>query len=167
MGGANRRAEVDRLVKGVNLLVSTPGRLLDHLNNTRGFLVKNLQVLIIDEADRILEIGFELELKEIVSLLPKNRQTMLFSATQTHTHTHTHTHTQDVVECECSCYICKQHSYSTHRTCNESSLVGEMMTTPVPFRGMNLIRWRSSMAGIRNARVLPDPVLAAPRTSRP
>ena len=83
MGGANRKTEAERLVKGVNILISTPGRLLDHLQNTRGFIVKNLQCLIIDEADRILEIGFEQELKEIVKALPKDRQTMLFSATQT------------------------------------------------------------------------------------
>jgi len=83
MGGANRKQEADRLQKGVNLLVATPGRLLDHLQNTMGFIFKNLQCLIIDEADRILEIGFEEEMKQIVKLLPKKRQTMLFSATQT------------------------------------------------------------------------------------
>lgn len=83
IGGANRRGEAEKLVKGVNLLVATPGRLLDHLQNTPGFVFKNLQCLVIDEADRILEIGFELEMREIVKLLPKDRQTMLFSATQT------------------------------------------------------------------------------------
>ncbi|XP_062257929.1 ATP-dependent RNA helicase DDX18 [Platichthys flesus] len=83
MGGSNRSAEAQRLVNGVNLLVATPGRLLDHLQNTPGFMYKNLQCLIIDEADRILEVGFEEELKQIIKLLPKKRQTMLFSATQT------------------------------------------------------------------------------------
>lgn len=83
MGGANRKQEAERLQKGVNLLVATPGRLLDHLQNTNGFVSKNLQCLIIDEADRILEIGFEEEMKQIIRLLPKRRQTMLFSATQT------------------------------------------------------------------------------------
>eukprot|EP00299_Pterocystis_sp_00344_P014231 c7040_g1_i1.p1 GENE.c7040_g1_i1~~c7040_g1_i1.p1 ORF type:complete len:649 (+),score=165.38 c7040_g1_i1:29-1975(+) len=83
IGGANRKAEADRLVKGVNLLVATPGRLLDHLQNTQGFNFKNLKCLIIDEADRILEIGFEEEMHQIVKILPKKRQTMLFSATQT------------------------------------------------------------------------------------
>ena len=70
MGGANRQAEAAKLVKGVNILVATPGRLLDHLNNTTDFLFKNLQCLIIDEADRILDIGFEEELKQIVRILP-------------------------------------------------------------------------------------------------
>ena len=83
MGGANRRAEAERLAKGVNLLVATPGRLLDHLQNTAGFVYRNLACLVIDEADRILEIGFEEEMRQIVKLLPKDRQTMLFSATQT------------------------------------------------------------------------------------
>lgn len=83
IGGANRRAEADKLSKGVNLLIATPGRLLDHLQNTP-FVFKNLKSLIIDEADRILEIGFEDEMRQIIKILPKeDRQTMLFSATQT------------------------------------------------------------------------------------
>ena len=83
IGGANRRAEADKLSKGVNLIIATPGRLLDHLQNTP-FVFKNLRSLIIDEADRILEIGFEDEMKQIIKILPKEeRQTMLFSATQT------------------------------------------------------------------------------------
>ncbi|KZT52976.1 putative HAS1-helicase associated with Set1p [Calocera cornea HHB12733] len=84
MGGANRKAEADKLVKGVNLIVGTPGRVLDHLRNTKGFVFKNLKALVIDEADRILEIGFEDEMRQIIALLPNdNRQSMLFSATQT------------------------------------------------------------------------------------
>lgn len=88
MGGANRkcvmhylrrlwltravhRAEAEKLVKGVNLLVCTPGRLLDHLQNTNGFVFKNLKCLTIDEADRILQIGFEEDMKQIIKLLPK------------------------------------------------------------------------------------------------
>ncbi|KAJ4286572.1 ATP-dependent RNA helicase [Collariella sp. IMI 366227] len=77
IGGANRRAEAEKLGKGVNLLIATPGR-------TPPFVFKNLKSLIIDEADRILEIGFEDEMRQIVKILPKeDRQTMLFSATQT------------------------------------------------------------------------------------
>ncbi|XP_043549944.1 ATP-dependent RNA helicase DDX18 isoform X2 [Chiloscyllium plagiosum] len=83
MGGSNRTAEAQKLANGINILIATPGRLLDHLQNTPGFMYKNLQCLIIDEADRILEVGFEEELKQIIRLLPKRRQTMLFSATQT------------------------------------------------------------------------------------
>ncbi|XP_061774614.1 ATP-dependent RNA helicase DDX18 isoform X2 [Nerophis ophidion] len=83
MGGSNRSAEAQKLANGVNFVVATPGRLLDHLQNTPGFMFKNLQCLIIDEADRILEVGFEEELKQIIKLLPRKRQTMLFSATQT------------------------------------------------------------------------------------
>ncbi|KAF6213812.1 hypothetical protein GE061_011534 [Apolygus lucorum] len=83
MGGASREVEAKKLTNGINILVATPGRLLDHLQNTPGFLYKNMQCLVIDEADRILEIGFEEELKQIINLLPKRRQTMLFSATTT------------------------------------------------------------------------------------
>lgn len=68
IGGANRRAEAEKLVKGVNLLIATPGRLLDHLHNTQGFVFKNLKSLIIDEADRILEVGFEDEMRSIIKV---------------------------------------------------------------------------------------------------
>nr|KAI8742262.1 ATP-dependent RNA helicase DDX18-like [Biomphalaria glabrata] len=83
IGGTNRGDEAKKLSKGINILVATPGRLLDHLQNTKDFLFKNLQCLIIDEADRILDMGFEEEMKQIIRLLPKKRQTMLFSATPT------------------------------------------------------------------------------------
>ncbi|KAK6157979.1 hypothetical protein DH2020_005293 [Rehmannia glutinosa] len=83
IGGAARRGEAERIAKGVNLLVATPGRLLDHLQNTKGFIYKNLKCLMIDEADRILEANFEEEMKQIIKILPKVRQTALFSATQT------------------------------------------------------------------------------------
>lgn len=83
MGGSNRSAEAQKLANGINIVVATPGRLLDHMQNTPGFMYKNLQCLVIDEADRILDVGFEEELKQIIKLLPTRRQTMLFSATQT------------------------------------------------------------------------------------
>ncbi|KAE9553627.1 hypothetical protein FO519_003172 [Halicephalobus sp. NKZ332] len=81
MGGANRDTEAKKLVTGVNIIVATPGRLLDHLQDTKGFTYKYLSCLVIDEADRILDIGFELEIKKILRILPKKRQSMLFSAT--------------------------------------------------------------------------------------
>ncbi|KAM9248712.1 ATP-dependent RNA helicase DDX18 isoform 1-T1 [Dugong dugon] len=83
MGGSNRSAEAQKLANGINIIVATPGRLLDHMQNTPGFMYKNLQCLVIDEADRILDVGFEEELKQIIKLIPVRRQTMLFSATQT------------------------------------------------------------------------------------
>lgn len=76
-------SEAEKLEKGVNILVATPGRLLDHLQNTKGFHFANCSVVVIDEADRLLEEGFEQEMHAIIRLLPKERQTALFSATQT------------------------------------------------------------------------------------
>ena len=81
IGGGYRKKEAKKLIRGVNLLIATPGRLLDHLNNTVGFKYNNLCMLIIDEADAILKNGFEEELIQILKILPKERQTMLFSAT--------------------------------------------------------------------------------------
>ncbi|WKX88109.1 hypothetical protein Q1695_008046 [Nippostrongylus brasiliensis] len=69
MGGSNRGAEQEKLAKGVCVLVATPGRLLDHLQNTEPFLVKNLKCLVIDEADRILDIGFEIEMQQVDELV--------------------------------------------------------------------------------------------------
>ena len=83
IGGGYRKKEASKLIKGVNLLIATPGRLMDHLNNTEGFHCNNLCMLIIDEADAILKNGFEDELIQILKILPKERQTMLFSATLT------------------------------------------------------------------------------------
>merc|ERR1711998_141236 len=69
MGGTNRKNEVERLSLGVNLLVSTPGRLLDHLKTTKNFEYRNIAFMIIDEADRVLQIGFESELSQIIYIL--------------------------------------------------------------------------------------------------
>eukprot|EP01053_Blabericola_migrator_P001889 Blabericola_migrator_1__1888@NODE_1512_length_4373_cov_158_589178_g993_i0_p1_GENE_NODE_1512_length_4373_cov_158_589178_g993_i0NODE_1512_length_4373_cov_158_589178_g993_i0_p1_ORF_typecomplete_len574_score113_57DEAD/PF00270_29/2_3e50Helicase_C/PF00271_31/9_7e02Helicase_C/PF00271_31/1e04Helicase_C/PF00271_31/6_3e26DUF4217/PF13959_6/1_9e15ResIII/PF04851_15/6_6e13ERCC3_RAD25_C/PF16203_5/2_7e03ERCC3_RAD25_C/PF16203_5/2e11Flavi_DEAD/PF07652_14/0_0012SecA_DEAD/PF07517_14/0_0078AAA_11/PF13086_6/4_8e03AAA len=81
-GGTKKKVEADHLGRGVNLLVATPGRLVDHLENTRDFVYSNLKMLVLDEADRMLEVGFQDELRKILSKLPrKGRQTALFSAT--------------------------------------------------------------------------------------
>ncbi|KAL6999301.1 DEAD-box ATP-dependent RNA helicase 32 [Sarracenia purpurea var. burkii] len=70
-------------VNMMNILICTPGRLLQHMDETPNFDCSQLQVLVLDEADRILDVGFKKALNAIVSQLPKRRQTLLFSATQT------------------------------------------------------------------------------------
>ncbi|KAL5101327.1 hypothetical protein RYX36_005654 [Vicia faba] len=70
-------------VNELNILICTPGRLLHHMDETPNFDCSQLQVLVLDEADRILDSGFKRALNAIISQLPKRRQTMLFSATQT------------------------------------------------------------------------------------
>ncbi|GAB5586358.1 ATP-dependent RNA helicase dbp7 [Umbelopsis nana] len=102
IGGDKKSSEKARLRKGVNILVSTPGRLLDHLQNTKSFNIENLKWLVLDEADRLLDLGFEETLKSIMKIIdertahgkeskfrdrisnkywPKRRQTVLCSAT--------------------------------------------------------------------------------------
>uniref|UniRef100_A0A0E0AAI0 ATP-dependent RNA helicase n=1 Tax=Oryza glumipatula TaxID=40148 RepID=A0A0E0AAI0_9ORYZ len=84
IGGIDLRGEAEQLAKGINVLVATPGRLLDHMQKTKSFKYECLKCLIIDEADRILEQNFEEQMKQIFKLLPRQgRQTVLFSATQT------------------------------------------------------------------------------------
>ncbi|KAG5489323.1 hypothetical protein GH5_00191 [Leishmania sp. Ghana 2012 LV757] len=83
IGGQSRNQEGFKLANGVMIVVASPGRLLDHLKLTTDWHTKNLLLLAVDEADRVLDNGFEEDMREIVALLPKNRQTFLFSATQT------------------------------------------------------------------------------------
>ncbi|MBW0496126.1 hypothetical protein O181_035841 [Austropuccinia psidii MF-1] len=82
IGGKSLEDERDRLGR-MNILVATPGRLQQHLEQTAGFDCDNLQLLVLDEADRILDMGFSKCLNAIISSLPTSRQTLLFSATQT------------------------------------------------------------------------------------
>ncbi len=79
-GGIDIKTQKPALMKGVEILVATPGRLLDHVES-KNLMLNQVQVLILDEADRMLDMGFMPDLKRILTLLPKQRQTLLFSAT--------------------------------------------------------------------------------------
>jgi len=79
-GGVPIGPQRQRLARGVDILVATPGRLLD-LIDTRSLTLSSVQVLVLDEADRMLDLGFIHALKRIVKLVPRQRQTLLFSAT--------------------------------------------------------------------------------------
>jgi superfamily II DNA/RNA helicase len=79
-GGTDIKAQKPALMGGVEILVATPGRLLDHVES-KNLQLNQVQVLILDEADRMLDMGFMPDLKRILALLPKQRQTLLFSAT--------------------------------------------------------------------------------------
>lgn len=81
VGGLNLRAQEQELKTRPDIVVATPGRVIDHIRNSPSFSVDDVEILVVDEADRMLEEGFEKELNEILSLLPTKRQTMLFSAT--------------------------------------------------------------------------------------
>jgi ATP-dependent RNA helicase RhlE len=79
-GGVNINAQLSCLHHGVDIVVATPGRLMDHMQ--RGSInLKHVEVLIIDEADRMFDMGFIHDVRKITDVLPRNRQTMLFSAT--------------------------------------------------------------------------------------
>ena len=81
IGGKSLDAEQQALTR-MNILVGTPGRILQHLSQTVAFNVDDLKMLVLDEADRILDMGFQRDVDAIVDYLPKERQTLLFSATQ-------------------------------------------------------------------------------------
>lgn len=82
IGGKDVKTEAERL-GSINILIGTPGRLLQHMDQTPNFSLNNLQVLVLDEADRILDSGFKKTLDAILENVPRERQTMLYSATQT------------------------------------------------------------------------------------
>ena len=84
IGGKDLKFEWSR-VSGCNILICTPGRLLQHLDENPSFSVDNLQLLVLDEADRCLDLGFSTAINSIVASFPAGRQTLLFSATQTRT----------------------------------------------------------------------------------
>jgi ATP-dependent RNA helicase RhlE len=79
-GGSDMNAQIAALRKGVEILVATPGRLLDHVQN-KTVMFNQVSVLILDEADRMLDMGFLPDIKRIIALLPPVRQNLLFSAT--------------------------------------------------------------------------------------
>ena len=81
-GGVGYEPQMKRLKRGVDLLVATPGRLLD-LNNRRDVDLSRVEILVLDEADRMLDMGFWPDVRRILALLPEKRQNMLFSATLT------------------------------------------------------------------------------------
>ncbi len=79
-GGVNDKPQIRGLRNGVDILVATPGRLLD-LHNQKALSLSNVEILVLDEADRMLDMGFQRDINKILSLLPKKRQNLLFSAT--------------------------------------------------------------------------------------
>ena len=79
-GGVNQKPQVRTLRNGVDILVATPGRLLD-LHNQKAFSLARIEILVLDEADRMLDMGFLRDIKKILALMPTKRQNLLFSAT--------------------------------------------------------------------------------------
>ncbi|MDP2668930.1 MAG: DEAD/DEAH box helicase [bacterium] len=80
IGGASIRPQIDALRRRPHIVIGTPGRIIDHLEQ-RTLSLNNISILVLDEADRMLDMGFAPQIKRILTAVPKNRQTMLFSAT--------------------------------------------------------------------------------------
>jgi len=79
-GGAGMVRQTDKLLRGVDVVVATPGRLMDHMRRHNVDL-RDVEILVLDEADRMLDMGFLPDIRQIISRMPRQRQTMLFSAT--------------------------------------------------------------------------------------
>ncbi|XP_046854622.1 probable ATP-dependent RNA helicase DDX47 [Xenia sp. Carnegie-2017] len=83
IGGIDMMSQSLALAKKPHIIVATPGRIVDHLENTKGFNLRPLKFLVMDEADRILNMDFEKEVDKLLKVIPKERRTYLFSATMT------------------------------------------------------------------------------------
>ncbi|KAJ8125934.1 hypothetical protein O1611_g7706 [Lasiodiplodia mahajangana] len=83
VGGLSLKVQEAELRLRPDVIIATPGRFIDHMRNSASFATDTIEILVLDEADRMLEDGFADELNEILTTLPKSRQTMLFSATMT------------------------------------------------------------------------------------
>ncbi|KAI4326228.1 hypothetical protein MLD38_031561 [Melastoma candidum] len=83
VGGVDMVQQAIALAKRPHIVVGTPGRLMDHLSNTKGFSLRLLKYLVLDEADRLLNEDFEKSIDEILNVIPRDRRTFLFSATMT------------------------------------------------------------------------------------
>lgn len=83
VGGMDMMSQSIALSKRPHILVCTPGRLQDHLENTKGFSLKSLKYLVMDEADRLLDMDFGPKIDQILKVIPRERNTFLFSATMT------------------------------------------------------------------------------------
>jgi ATP-dependent RNA helicase RhlE len=79
-GGVKINPQIQKLRNGIDILVATPGRLLDHIGQKTIDLSK-LEILVLDEADRMLDMGFIRDIRKVLALLPKQKQTLFFSAT--------------------------------------------------------------------------------------
>jgi len=79
-GGVSINPQKQKLIKGVDILVATPGRLLDHVGQ-RSVDLSKVDILVLDEADRMLDMGFIRDIRKVLALIPKHKQTLLFSAT--------------------------------------------------------------------------------------
>jgi ATP-dependent RNA helicase RhlE len=79
-GGVGMQPQIDRLRKGVDILVATPGRLLDH-HQQRTLDLSHVEIFVLDEADRMLDMGFIHDIKKVLAVLPQKKQSLLFSAT--------------------------------------------------------------------------------------
>eukprot|EP01084_Bolivina_argentea_P262761 444497_1 len=83
VGGVDSVSQAVALMKRPHIIIATPGRLVDHLENTKGFSLRNIRILVLDEADRMLSMDFEEEIDKVLAVVPRERSTFLFSATMT------------------------------------------------------------------------------------
>lgn len=137
VGGIDMYDQALMLAKKPHILIATPGRLVDHLENTKGFGLRSLKYLVMDEADRILNMDFEQEVDKILKVIPKERHTYLFSATMT----------KKVQKLQRACLRepCKVEINTKYKTVD--NLMQSYLFIPVKFKDTYLVHILNELAG--------------------
>eukprot|EP00002_Diphylleia_rotans_P031204 TRINITY_DN6473_c0_g1_i1.p1 TRINITY_DN6473_c0_g1~~TRINITY_DN6473_c0_g1_i1.p1 ORF type:complete len:473 (+),score=110.60 TRINITY_DN6473_c0_g1_i1:43-1461(+) len=137
VGGIDMMDQAIALAKKPHIVVATPGRLLDHLENTKGFSLRNLKHLVLDEADRLLDMDFGDALDKILKLIPKERQSALFSATMT----------QKVQKLQRACLVNPAQIKVSNKYSTVSTLVQQYIFHPAKYKDCYLAYLLNEMAG--------------------
>jgi ATP-dependent RNA helicase RhlE len=135
-GGVNIQNQLKRLRRGVDIVIATPGRLLDHIER-RSIDLSTIEVLVLDEADRMFDMGFIQDVRKIIAKIPANRQTMMFSATMSKevraltASIQKHPEFIEVGEQRKPVETVTQHFYSIHQELKIDLLIHILETTPM------------------------------------
>uniref|UniRef100_A0A0B7ACX2 RNA helicase n=1 Tax=Arion vulgaris TaxID=1028688 RepID=A0A0B7ACX2_9EUPU len=137
VGGIDMYDQALMLAKKPHILIATPGRLVDHLENTKGFSLRSLKYLVMDEADRILNMDFEQEVDKILKVIPRERRTYLFSATMT----------KKVQKLQRACLKNPAKVEVNNKYKTVDNLVQSYLFIPVKFKDVYLVHILTELAG--------------------
>jgi ATP-dependent RNA helicase DDX47/RRP3 len=137
VGGIDMYDQALMLAKKPHVLIATPGRLVDHLENTKGFSLRSLKYLVLDEADRILNMDFEQEVDKILKVIPRERRTFLFSATMT----------KKVAKLQRACLQNPTKVEVNNKYKTVDNLVQSYVFIPVKFKDVYLVHILNELAG--------------------
>ncbi|CAG9463147.1 unnamed protein product [Pedinophyceae sp. YPF-701] len=137
VGGIDMMAQAIALGRRPHVVVGTPGRVVDHLSNTKGFTLRALKHLVLDEADRLLNMDFEAEIDQILKVVPRERRTQLFSATMT----------QKVAKLQRACLSSPVRVEISHKYQTADNLRQQFLFVPAKYKECYLAHVLTELAG--------------------